>query len=109
MFLEFYGLKAQPFGVTPDPQFICPSKTHSKAFISLSRGLEAASGFEAAGQGNERFAVCFARADELWVRCHAEWLRFESVKFQEHTNRYFPLTIVLDTITFSGALTDCTG
>lgn len=45
MFLEFYGLKEQPFGVTPDPHFICPSRTHSKAFNSLSRGLEAGCGF----------------------------------------------------------------
>jgi len=45
MFLEFYGLKEQPFGVTPDPRFICPSRTHSKALNSLSRGLEAGCGF----------------------------------------------------------------
>src|SRR6266550_2704361 len=45
MFLEFYGLKEQPFGVTPDPRFICPSRTHSKAFNSLLRGLEAGCGF----------------------------------------------------------------
>jgi len=44
MFLEFYGLKEQPFGVTPDPRFICPSKTHCKAYNSLSRGLEAGCG-----------------------------------------------------------------
>ncbi|HTF26749.1 MAG TPA: AAA family ATPase [Candidatus Limnocylindria bacterium] len=45
MFLEFYGLKEQPFGVTPDPRFICPSRTHSKAFNSLSCGIEAGCGF----------------------------------------------------------------
>jgi len=45
MFLEFYGLKEQPFGVTPDPRFICPSRTHSKAFNSLLRGLETGCGF----------------------------------------------------------------
>ena len=45
MFLEFYGLKEQPFGVTPDPRFICPSQTHSKAFNSLCHGLEAGCGF----------------------------------------------------------------
>src|SRR5438309_2270275 len=45
MFLEFYGLKEQPFGVTPDPQFIYHSRTHSKAFDSLIRGLEAGCGF----------------------------------------------------------------
>src|SRR5436853_3285989 len=45
MFLEFYGLKEQPFGVTPDPRFICPSQTHSKVFNSLCHGLEAGCGF----------------------------------------------------------------
>ncbi len=45
MFLEFYGLNEQPFGVTPDPRFICPSRTHSKAFNSLSCGIEAGCGF----------------------------------------------------------------
>ena len=45
MFLEFYRLKEQPFGVTPDPRFICPSRTHIEAFNSLSRGLEAGCGF----------------------------------------------------------------
>ena len=41
MFLEFYGLNEQPFGVTPDPRFIYPSRTYSKAFNSLSCGIEA--------------------------------------------------------------------
>ncbi len=47
MFLEFYGLNEQPFGVTPDPRFIYPSRTHSKAFNSLSCGIEAGCGFQA--------------------------------------------------------------
>src|SRR3977135_285291 len=47
MFLEFYGLNEQPFGVTPDPRFIYPSRTHSKAFKSLSCGIEAGRGFQA--------------------------------------------------------------
>ncbi len=45
MFLRFYGLKEQPFGVTPDPRFIYPSRTHSKAFNSLFCGIEAGCGF----------------------------------------------------------------
>jgi len=44
MFLEFYGLKEQPFGVTADPRFTCPSNSYSKAYNSLSRGLEAGCG-----------------------------------------------------------------
>ena len=47
MFLEFYGLNEQPFGVTPDPRFIYPSRTYSKAFNSLSCGIEAGRGFQA--------------------------------------------------------------
>jgi len=45
MFLDFYGLKEQPFGVTPGPRFIYPSRSHSKAFNSLSCGIEAGCGF----------------------------------------------------------------
>src|SRR5438445_3057060 len=47
MFLEFYGLNEKPFGVTPDPRFIYPSRTYSKAFNSLSCGIEAGRGFQA--------------------------------------------------------------
>jgi len=28
MFLDFYGLREQPFGVTPDPAYLYPSRTH---------------------------------------------------------------------------------
>jgi N-acetylmuramoyl-L-alanine amidase/type II secretory pathway predicted ATPase ExeA len=67
MFLEFYGLKEQPFGVTPDPHFICATRTHSKAFISLSRGLEAGCGFLAliAKPGMGKTTLVFQLLEQL--------------------------------------------
>lgn len=40
MFLEFYGLKEQPFGVTPDPRFLYLSGSHREALASLSYGIK---------------------------------------------------------------------
>src|SRR5256714_3316991 len=76
MFLEFYGLKEQPFGVTPDPRFLCPSRTHSKAFNSLSRGLEAGCGFLAliAGPGMGKTTLVFQLLNQLDQTSHAVYL-----------------------------------
>lgn len=45
MFLEYYGLQAQPFGVTPDPRFLFNSSTHREALASLLVGIKAKRGF----------------------------------------------------------------
>lgn len=45
MFLEFFGLREQPFGMTPDPAYLYASKTHSEAIASLSRGIAENRGF----------------------------------------------------------------
>ncbi len=45
MFLEFYGLREQPFGVTPDPRFLYLSPGHREALASLYYGIEAGRGF----------------------------------------------------------------
>ena len=47
MFLEYYGLKEQPFGVTPDPRFLYLSPAHREALASLYYGIEAGRGFMA--------------------------------------------------------------
>lgn len=47
MFLEFYGFKEQPFGVTPDPRFLYLSPAHREALASLYYGIEAGRGFMA--------------------------------------------------------------
>ena len=40
MFLEFYNLKEQPFGVTPDPRFLYLGENHREALASLYYGIE---------------------------------------------------------------------
>jgi general secretion pathway protein A len=45
MFLDYYHLREQPFGVTPDPGFLYLSPTHREALASLYYGVEASRGF----------------------------------------------------------------
>lgn len=47
MFLEFFGFREQPFGVTPDPRFLYLSPEHREALASLYYGLESGRGFMA--------------------------------------------------------------
>lgn len=53
MFLQFFGLNEQPFGVTPDPRFLYMGAAHQEAFASLVYGVETGRGFMAliAGPG----------------------------------------------------------
>jgi general secretion pathway protein A len=45
MFLSYYGLREQPFGVTPDPRFLYLSPAHREALASMVYGIEAGRGF----------------------------------------------------------------
>ena len=45
MFLDFYRLQQQPFGVTPDPAYLYPSQTHCEALDSLTEGILGGRGF----------------------------------------------------------------
>jgi general secretion pathway protein A len=45
MFLNFYGLREQPFGVTPDPRFLYLSPAHREALASIFYGIDAERGF----------------------------------------------------------------
>lgn len=47
MFLDFYGLREQPFGVTPDPKYLFLSRTHHEALAALLDGIKADRGFMA--------------------------------------------------------------
>jgi len=47
MVLDRYGLREQPFGVTPDPAYLYLSRTHSEALNSLSYGIRSDRGFMA--------------------------------------------------------------
>ena len=45
MFLDFYHLREQPFGVTPDPRYLYFSPGHREALASLFYGIETGRGF----------------------------------------------------------------
>src|SRR5712664_2113567 len=47
MFLEHFGLREQPFGVTPDPHFLFFSSSHLEAAASLFYGIQTQRGFMA--------------------------------------------------------------
>jgi type II secretory pathway predicted ATPase ExeA len=44
-FLDFYQLREQPFGVTPDPRYLYLSPGHREALASLRYGIETGRGF----------------------------------------------------------------
>ncbi|MGC2516600.1 MAG: AAA family ATPase, partial [Terriglobales bacterium] len=43
--MDYYNLKEQPFGVTPDPRYLYPSPTHCEALASLSYAIRSGRGF----------------------------------------------------------------
>lgn len=45
MYKKYYGLKENPFNLTPDPDFLYLGKVHKKAMAYLTYGLEAGKGF----------------------------------------------------------------
>jgi general secretion pathway protein A len=45
MFQQFFGLREQPFGVTPDPRYLYLGDGHREALASLFYGIEANRGF----------------------------------------------------------------
>lgn len=47
MFLDYYHLREQPFGVTPDPRYLYLSRAHREALASLYYGVTAGRGFMA--------------------------------------------------------------
>ena len=47
MFLDFYKMKDQPFGVTPDPRFLYLGQSHREALASLYYGIQSDRGFVA--------------------------------------------------------------
>jgi len=61
MFLDFYGLREQPFGVTPDPGYLYLSRTHREALAALLYGIKADRGFMAliaeSGMGKTTFCI----------------------------------------------------
>ena len=67
MFLDFYGLREQPFGVTPDPNYLYLSRTHGEALGALLEGVKADRGFMAliAEPGMGKTTILYRLLEEL--------------------------------------------
>lgn len=67
MFLDFYRLREQPFGVTPDPRYLYFSPCHREALASLFYGIETGRGFLAliAEPGMGKTTLLFQLLDRL--------------------------------------------
>ncbi len=67
MFLEFFGLREQPFGMTPDPAYLYAGKSHSDAHASLALGIEDNRGFLAliAQPGMGKTTLMYRLMEEL--------------------------------------------
>src|ERR1700677_8139 len=89
MFLNYYGLREQPFGVTPDPRFLYLSPAHREALASLVYGIESGLGFLALiaspGMGKttllfhllEKFRTSARTAFLFQTQCNSrEFMRF---------------------------------
>jgi type II secretory pathway predicted ATPase ExeA len=67
MFLEFYRLRQQPFGVTPDPAYLYLTRTHREALTALLTGIKEGRGFFAliAEPGMGKTTLLYELLDEL--------------------------------------------
>src|SRR3989441_264190 len=76
MFLDFYGLREQPFGVTPDPRYLYLSVGHREALASLIYGVESGRGFMAlvAKPGMGKTTLLFQLLERLRSSAQAVFL-----------------------------------
>jgi general secretion pathway protein A len=67
MYLEFYGLKENPFNVTSDPNFLYFTKAHKQALLYLLYGIKEKKGFlEITGEvGAGKTTLCKALLNQL--------------------------------------------
>jgi len=67
MLLDHFGLREQPFGVTPNPRFLYLSPSHREALASLVYGIESGRGFLAliASPGMGKTTLLFQLLERL--------------------------------------------
>ena len=72
MVLDYYKLREQPFGVTPDSRYLFLSATHREALASLLYGIEAGRGFLAliATPGMGKTTLLFHALNQLREQGH---------------------------------------
>jgi general secretion pathway protein A len=80
MVLDYYKLREQPFGVTPDSRYLFLSDTHREALASLLYGVEAGCGFVAliAEPGLGKTTLLFHALNQLREKARTVFL-FQTV------------------------------
>lgn len=76
MFLDYYKLREQPFGVTPDPRFLLDTPSHREAWATLHYGIESGRGFLGlvAPPGLGKTTLLFRLMEELRGRTRTAFL-----------------------------------
>jgi general secretion pathway protein A len=82
MFLDYFKLREQPFGDTPDPRYLFQSRTHREAMASLYCGITSGRGFMAmiARPGMGKTTLLFQLAQRIDTTAKTVFL------FQTHTS-----------------------
>jgi general secretion pathway protein A len=97
MFLNFYGLREQPFGVTPDPRFLYLSPAHREALASMFYGIDAGRGFLAliAKPGMGKTTLLFQLLQHLRPRARTAFV-FQTQCTSREFMRFLLLEVGLD-------------
>jgi general secretion pathway protein A len=76
MLLEHYGLREQPFGVTPNPRYLYLSPSHREALASLVYGIDSGRGFMAliAAPGMGKTTLLFQLLERLGATARTVFL-----------------------------------
>jgi general secretion pathway protein A len=76
MFLNFFKLREQPFGVTPDPRFLYLTAAHREALASIYYGIESNRGFLAlvAKPGMGKTTILFHLLERFRTSAHTAFL-----------------------------------
>ena len=102
MFLSFFKMREEPFGVTPDPRFLYLTADHQEALASLYYGIEAKRGFLAliAKPGMGKTSILFYLLDKLSTSAHTAFL------FQTQCNSREFMRFLLGELGYEGETQD---
>jgi type II secretory pathway predicted ATPase ExeA len=74
MFLDFYQLREQPFGVTPDPRYLYLGPCHREALASMFYGIETNRGFLSLVAGMGKTTLLFQLLQRWRGHVHSAFL-----------------------------------
>ena len=76
MYLQFFGLKQEPFSIAPDPHYLFMSKRHREALAHLLYGLKGGGGFVLlTGEiGAGKTTVCRCLLEQVPKRCNVAYI-----------------------------------